>query len=150
MDQGYGAQPKLDPCWTRQGVAKSDSPDVILDSFDRAWQKYWQAYVELQDQLYETLRAAREVQWLAAIDEGKLAEVNRFQRELFDSVPRRLDYVPLSQVSLDLDSAPSKIGELDAALTSEEKACRKLEAEIEVLKTRTEAMKEALQALKRR
>ena len=132
------------------GGAKSDSPEVIFDSFNQAWQKYWQAYVELQDQLYETLRAAREVQWLAATDEGKLAEVNRIQRELFDSVPRRLDYEPLSQVSLDLDSAPSKIGDLDAALTSEEKACRKLEAEIEILRTRTQAMKEALQALKRR
>jgi len=132
------------------GGTRSDSPEAIFDSFGQAWQRYWQTYVELQDQLYETLRAAREVQWLAATDEGKLAEVNRIQRELFDSVPRRLDYAPLSQVSLDLDSAPSKIGELDAALTSEEKACRKLEAEIEVLKTRTEAMKEVLQAPKRK
>ena len=132
------------------GGTRSDRPEVILDSFNQAWQKYWQAYVELQDQLYETLRAAREVQWLAATDEGKLDEVNRFQRELFDSVPRRLDYEPLGQVSLDLDSAPSKIGELEAALTSEEKACKKLEAEIEILKTQTQAMNEALQALKRR
>jgi hypothetical protein len=121
----------------------------MLDSFNQAWRRYWEAYVELQDQLYETLRAARGVQWLAATDEGKLREVNRLQRELFASVPRPLDYVPLSQVSLDLDSAPSKIGELDAALSSEEEACRKLDAEIGVLKTRTQAMKEALKDLGR-
>jgi hypothetical protein len=65
-------------------------------------------------------------------------------------VPRRLDYVPLGQVSLDLDSAPSKIGDLDAALTSVEKACRKLEAEIEILRIWTLETKEALQALKRK
>ena len=64
-------------------------------------------------------------------------------------MPRQLDYVPLSQVSLDLDSAPSKIGELDSALSLEEEACRKLDVEIGVLKTRTQAMKEALENLGR-
>jgi len=121
------------------------NPEVMLDSFSQAWRRYWEAYVGLQNQLYETLRAAREVQWLAATDEERLSEINRLQRELFASVPRRLDYMPLSQVSQDLDSAPSKIQELDAALSSEEEACRKLEAEIAVLKTQTQAMKEALQ-----
>ena len=129
--------------------ARADSPEAILDSFNQAWRRYWEAYVELQDQLYETLRAAREVQWLAATDQGKLSEINRLQRELFASVPRPLDYMPLSQVSLDLDSAPSKIGELDAALSSEEEACRKLNAEIGILKTRTQAVREALKALAR-
>jgi hypothetical protein len=127
--------------------AGSDSPEAILDSFNQAWRRYWEAYIELQDKLYETLRAAREVQWLAATDQGKLSEVNRLQREFFASVPRPLDYVPLSQVSLDFDSAPSKIDELDAALSSEEEACRKLDAEIGVLKTRTQATKEALKDL---
>ena len=139
------ARPVLD----QSESAGSDSSEAILDSFNQAWRKYWEAYVELQNQLYETLRAAREVQWLAATDEGKLSEVNRLQRELFASVPRPLDYMPLSQVSLDLDSAPSKIGELDAQLSSEEEACRKLGAEIGVLKTRTQAMKEALKNLGR-
>ena len=140
------ARPVLDPSES----AGSDSPEAILASFDQAWRRYWEAYVELQDQLYETLRAAREVQWLAATDEGKLSEVNRLQRELFASVPRPLDYMPLSQVSLDLDTAPSKIGELDSALSSEEEACRKLDAEIGVLKARTQAMKEALEDFGRR
>jgi len=129
--------------------AGSDSLEAMLDSFNQAWRRYWEVYVELQDRLYETLRAARGVQWLAATDQGKLSEVNRLQRELFASVPRPLDYMPLSQVSLDLDSAPSKIGELDAALASEEEACRKLDVEIGVLKTQTQVMKEALKNLGR-
>ena len=127
----------------------SASAEAILDSINQAWRRYWEAYIELQDQLYETLRAAREVQWLAATDQGKLGEVNRLQRELFASVPRPLDYEPLSQVSLDLDSAPSMIEELDAALTLEEEACWKMNAEIGVLKTRTQAMRAALQVLGR-
>ena len=105
-------------------------------------------YVELQEQLYETLRAAREVQWLAATDGQKQSEINSLQRELFASIPRRLDYIPLSQVSQDLDSAPSKIQELADALSSEEEACKKLEAEIAVLKRWTLATREALQALR--
>jgi len=144
------AHARTRPALGQSESAGSDSPEAILDSFNQAWRRYWEAYIELQDQLYETLRAAREVQWLVATDQGKLSEVNRLQRELFASVPRPLDYVPLSQVSLDLDSKPSKIGELDAALSSEEEACRKLNAEIEVLKTRTQAIREALQALGRR
>lgn len=131
-----------------EGAGQGGS-EAILDLFSQAWLRYWDAYVALQDQLYETLRAAREVQWLAATDEGKLSEINRLQRELFASVPRRLDYTPLGQVSRDLDSAPSKIEELDAALSSEDEACKKLEAEIALLKTRTQAMKEAFQVLRR-
>ena len=123
--------------------------EEIFDSFNKAWLKYWEAYVALQNKLDESLRAAREVQWLAAADEGKLSEINRLQRELFANVPRRLDYMPLGQVSQDLDSAPSKIDELDAVLASEEEACKKLEAEIVILKTQIQAMKEALQASRR-
>jgi hypothetical protein len=89
------------------------------------------------------------VQWLAATDEKKLSEINSLQRELFASVPRRLDYTPLGQISEDLDSAPNKIDELDAALSSANEACRKLEEGIVILKSRSEAMKEALQAFRR-
>jgi len=41
------------------------------------------------------------------------------------------------------------IQELIDALPSEEEACKKLEAEIAVLKTRTQATREALQELRR-
>jgi len=115
-----------------------------IDSFNRAWLKYWESYVALQSQLDGSLRAAREVQWLAATDQGKLSEVNRMQRDLFGSMPRRLDYTPLGQVSQDLESAPSKIEELDAALSSEEEACKKLGEAIVILKTQTRLMRESL------
>ena len=116
----------------------------IFDSFDKSWLKYWEFYIDLQTRLDESLRAAREVQWLAATDQGKLGEVNRLQRELFASMPRRLDYIPLGQVSQDLDSAPSKIEELDAALSSEEDACKKLVEAIGNLKGQTRVMKQSL------
>ncbi len=45
----------------------------IFVSFNRAWVKYWESYVRLQDQLYESLRAGREVSWLAATDDKKLS-----------------------------------------------------------------------------
>ena len=121
----------------------------IFISFSQSYQRYWEAYVVLQNQLYETLRAAREVQWLAATDEKKLSEINSLQRELFASVPRRLDNAPLGQISEDLDSAPNKIDELDAALSSADEACRKLEEGIVILKARSQAMKEALHAFRR-
>src|SRR5690348_847701 len=88
----------------------------IFAAFNEAWMKYWDAYIKLQDQLYESLRAGREVSWLAASDERKMSEINQVQRELFESMPRRLDYSPLGQITRDLNSAPSKIKHLEAAL----------------------------------
>ena len=123
--------------------------EEIFDSFSQSYQRYWEAYVVLQNKLYETLRAAREVQWLAATDERKLSEINSLQRELFASVPRRLDYTPLGQISRDLDSAPNKIDELDATLSSADAACKKLEEGVAILKERTQAMKAALQVIRR-
>ena len=116
----------------------------MFKSFDEAWMKYWESYVSLQDKLYEGVRAARELQWLAATDPKKLSEINSSQRDLFASIPRRLDYMPLGQVSDDFDSVESKIAEMDAVLTSEEEACKKLEGAIAILKAKTKAMKDAL------
>jgi hypothetical protein len=121
----------------------------VFGSFNKAWLKYWESYVALQNQLDGSLRAAREVQWLSATDQGTLSEVNRLQRELFASMPRRLDYTPLGQISQDLDSAPSKIEELDAALSSEEEACKKLEEAISILKAQTQAMKGSLTQIRK-
>jgi hypothetical protein len=116
----------------------------IFAAFNDAWMKYWESYVKLQDELYESLRAGREVSWLAATDERKLSELNQVQRELFSGMPRRLDYAPLGQVTRDLGSAPSKIAELEAALTLEEAGCRSLEAAIALMKEKVDAMKEAI------
>ncbi len=38
----------------------------IFAAFNESWRVYWDAYVELQNQLYESVKAAREVSWLAA------------------------------------------------------------------------------------
>jgi hypothetical protein len=116
----------------------------IYDSFNQAWMKYWESYVSLQEQLYESLRAGREVSWLAATDDSKLSEINQVQRELFSGMPRRLDYSPLGQITRDLASAPTKISDLEAALTSEEEGAKKLLEAIAVMKEKVEAMKAAM------
>jgi chromosome segregation ATPase len=116
----------------------------ILAAFNEAWIKYWDSYIRLQDQLYESLRAGREVSWLAATDERKMSEINQVQRELFQNMPRRLDYSPLGQISRDLNSAPTKIKDLEAALTEEEQACKSLEAAIALMKEKVETMKKAM------
>ncbi len=108
--------------------------------------RYWESYVKLQDQLYESLRAGREVSWLAATDERKLSEINQVQRELFAGMPRRLDYSPLGEITREMNSAPSKIADLEAALAREEEACRRLEAAIALMKEKVEVMKKGLQA----
>ena len=118
----------------------------IFVSFNESLMKYWESYVKLQDQLYESLQAAREVSWLAATDTSKLREINQAQRELFARMPRRMDYIPLAQISLDYDSAASKIAELEATLSLEEEGCKKLEEAIAILKEKAGAMKEALRA----
>jgi len=118
----------------------------ILAAYNEAWTKYWETYITLQDQLYESLRAGREVSWLAATDERKMSEINQVQRELFENMPRRLDYAPLGQITRDLNSAPSKIKDLEAALTAEEGGCRSLEAAIALMKEKVEVMKKAMSA----
>ena len=118
----------------------------IFASFNEAWMKYWESYVQLQDQLYESLRAGREVSWLAATDERKMSEINQVQRELFEDMPRRLDYSPLGQITRDLDSAPNKIRELEAALAQAEEGCKSLEAAIALMREKIEIMKKAMNA----
>jgi hypothetical protein len=123
-----------------------DRLKAILASFNEAWMKYWESYIKLQDELYESLRAGREVSWLAATDERKMSEINQVQRELFQNMPRRLDYSPLGQISRDLNSAPSKIKDLEAALAQAEEGCKDLEAAIVLIKEKVEIMKNAMNA----
>jgi hypothetical protein len=118
----------------------------IFVAFNAAWMKYWESYTALQDQLYESLRAGREVSWLAASDERKMSEINQVQRDLFSGMPRRLDYSPLGQITRDLSSAPSKISDLEAALAHEEEGCKNLEAAIALMKEKVEVMKAAMRA----
>ena len=118
----------------------------ILSAYNEAWMKYWESYIRIQDQLYESLRAGREVSWLAATDERKMGEINQVQRQLFENMPRRLDYSPLGQITHNLSSAPSKIRDLEAALAQTEEGCRSLEAAIALMKEKVEAMKKAMSA----
>jgi len=123
---------------------KDEKLGEIFAAFNEAWMKYWESYVKLQEELYESLRAGREVSWLAATDEKKMSEINQVQRELFQNMPRRLDYSPVGQIAQDMDSATTKIKDLEAVLTLEEAGCKRLEAAIALMKEKVRAMQEAL------
>ena len=120
----------------------------LLDQFNESWLKYWASYVELQNQLYDSARAAREVSWLAATNDAKLSQINRTQRELYATMPRRVDYMPLGGVQRDFDDAPSKFMELEEALTAEKAKCANLQAAIDLLLGHIGRMKQEFQASK--
>jgi hypothetical protein len=128
--------------------SQGDRVQKMLDEFNESWMKYWASYVELQNQLYDSARAAREVSWLAATDEVKLSQINRTQRELYATMPRRVDYMPLGAISRDLDSAPAKLGELETALTTEKAKCARLVAAIDLLLDQIGRTRKELQATK--
>jgi hypothetical protein len=113
--------------------------------FNESWMVYWDAYVELQNQLYESVKAAREVSWLAATDTAKMAEINQAQRQLFASIPRRVDYAPLGQVAQNMDNALRRLNELQAALTAEKAGCKRMEAAIDLLLDKANRTKQELQ-----
>ncbi len=122
--------------------------EKILADFDKSWVTYWDSYVTLQDQLYETIKAARDVAWLTATDPERLSEINRVQRELFATMPRRLDYMPLGQVAHDFDSAVNKLGELADALSAQQRICKEQEEAIQVLSEIVKRTREDLLAVK--
>ncbi len=124
---------------------ESKPVEKIFASFNESWMNYWAAYVELQNQLYESIRAAREVSWLGATDLAKMGEINQAQREIFATMPRKLDYTPLGQITSGLDAA-GKLDQLGAALAAELEKCGKLEKAIEVLREQTVKTKQELQA----
>ncbi len=123
-----------------------DRIQKMLAEFNDSWLKYWGAYVELQNQLYDSARAAREVSWLAATDDAKMSQINRMQRELYATMPRRVDYMPLGQVNRNLDNALSKILELEAALTSEKAKCTRLMSAVDLLLEQISRTKQELKA----
>jgi len=116
----------------------------IFAEFNKAWMTYWDAYVALQNQLYESIRAAREVSWLAGTNTQKMSEINQAQRDLFASMPRRMDYMPLGEISRDLDSAVSKLEALQSALLVEKEMCKRLEDATSVLRDRARITQDAL------
>ncbi len=114
-------------------IEKAKQIAQAFDEFNESWLTYWNTYIDMQNSLYDSLRAARDVAWLAATDADKLSIINAAQRQLFSTMPRRLDYAPLSQINRSLDYALGKINDLQAALTSEKEKCKRLEAAIDVL-----------------
>ncbi len=127
--------------------ARSKQIEKVFAEFNESWMNYWAAYLDLQNQLYESVRAAREVSWLAATDIAKMSDINRAQRDLFAAMPRKMDYSPLGQITSGLD-ALTKLDQLDAALSAEMEKCRKLENAIEVLRLQALKTKQELQATK--
>ena len=125
---------------------KSKRIEQTFDEFNESWLVYWNAYIELQNQLYESLKSAREVTWLGATDSAKMSEINAAQRQLFATMPRRLDYVPLGQINRSMDYALSKINELLAALVSEKEKCRGLQNAIDILTEKANKTKRELQS----
>jgi hypothetical protein len=123
--------------------------DQIFAEFNKSLMTYWAAYIELQNQLYEAIRAAREVSWLAATDTQKISEINSVQRDLFASMPRRMDYMPLWQISRDHDDAVGKLEELQNILVAEKESCKRLEDAITLLKEKATITEEALKKVGR-
>ena len=119
----------------------------IFAEFNESWMNYWAAYVELQNSLYESVKAARDVSWLAATDVDKISRINQLQRDLFSSMPRRMDYLPLGQIARNMDTAVSKLDELEKALSSEKVRCGRLEDAIEVLSGQVKRAKQELGVL---
>ena len=134
---------------TESGGKDDTGVEKVFEEFNKSWLTYWDAYVDLQNQLYESIKTAREVSWLAATDTAKMSEINSAQRELFSTMPRRMDYMPLGQISRDLDSAVSKLEELENALSVEKEKCKRLELATDVLQERARRTKEELLAAKR-
>jgi len=120
--------------------------EKIFAEFNESWLKYWDAYVELQNQLYQSMKAAREVSWLAATDTDKVSRINMAQRELFASMPRRMDYSPLGDITRNLDNAMRRLQELEDAMVTEKAKCLRLIEAIEVIRGKIATTKQGLQA----
>ena len=117
----------------------------VFQEFQTAWLIYWDAYVNLQNQLYEAIKAARDVSWLSATDTDKLSKLNNNQRELFASMPRRMDYMPLGQVNRNQDSAIMKLDLLEKAMNTEKQQCLRLMDAIQIIQQKIEIAKKELQ-----
>ena len=85
---------------------------------------------------------------MAATNTEKINEINQVQREVFASMPRRMDYMPLGQITRSFGSAVGKLEELENALSVEKEKCEKLEEATEVLKERAKKTREELLIVK--
>jgi len=120
--------------------------EKIFAAFNESWLIYWDAYVELQNQLYQSMKAAREVSWLAATDTGKVSRINMAQRELFASMPRRMDYSPLGDITRNLDNAMRRLQDLEDAMVAEKAKCLRMIDAIEVIRGKIATTRQGLEA----
>ncbi len=67
------------------------------------------------------------------------------QRELFASMPRRMDYSPLGDIR-NLDNAMRRLQDLEDAMVTEKAKCLKLIDAIEVIRGKIATTKQGLQA----
>src|SRR5213593_846187 len=117
---------------------------IFFAAFNESWLIYWDAYVELQNQLYESVKAAREVSWLAATDTDQISRINMAQRELFASMLRRMDHSPLGDIR-NLDNAMRRLQNLEDAMVVEKTKCLRLIDAIEVIRGKIAITKQGLQ-----
>jgi hypothetical protein len=105
----------LDQLSAGSGGEAGIKAEKAFEEFNKSWMVYWDAYVDLQNQLYESIKTAREV----------------------------------GQISRDLDSALSKLEELEAALSLEKEKCKRLQQATDVLLEGTRRTKEELAGTKK-
>src|SRR2546427_11638830 len=91
------SRPSLGAALSRDQSREQDRIANVFIEFQTAWLIYWNAYADLQNQLYDAIKAARDVSWLAAAYTDKLSRFNNTHRELFASMSRRMDYMTLGQ-----------------------------------------------------
>src|SRR3989442_9528048 len=139
------SRPSLGTALSSDQTKEQDRIATVFIEFQTAWLIYWNAYVDLQNQLYEAIKAARDVSWLAATDTDKLSRLNNSQRELFARMPRRMDYMPLVQINRNLRSAISKLDQLEKAMSTEKEKCLRLMDAIQIIQQKIEIAKKELQ-----
>ena len=125
-------------------IENNNRVEQAFNEFNDSWLTYWSVYIDLQNILYESLKLARDVAWLGATTPEKLSQINAAQRQLFASMPRRLDYAPLGQVNRSMEDASRKIDELQRTLLSEKEKCKRLEDAIDILLEKANRTKQEL------
>src|SRR5438445_12351983 len=60
-------------------------------------------------------------------------------------MPRRMDYMPLGQINRNLDSAISKLDQLEKAMSTEKEKCLRLMDAIQIIQQKIEIAKKELQ-----
>src|SRR3989475_8704086 len=93
------SRPSLGTALSSDQTKEQDRIATVFIQFQTAWLIYWNAYVDLQNQLYEAIKAARDVSWLAVTDTDKLSRLNNSQPVLLASMPPPKDNLPLRPIN---------------------------------------------------